>query len=146
MVYIRNFERKDLEGVQRIAELSLKENYSRELYLTIHRSWNGSFLVALEGQKPVGFISGLNNPDDGGSRILMLSVHPKYRRRGIGSSLLNTFVESSSKLGASYISLEVRPNNRDAREFYRKRGFEEVDVIDDFYTNGESCIKMVRYL
>ncbi len=146
MVYIRNFQRGDLEAVQKIADLSLKENYSSELFLTIHRSWNGSFLVAVKDEKVVGFISGLNNPKDSSSRILMLSVHPAYRRQGIGSSLLNTFVQRCSKLGSSQIYLEVRPSNRYALEFYEKRGFERADVIEDFYTNGESGIKMIRYL
>ncbi len=145
MAIIRRFNREDLEKVERIADISLKEEYTRELYISIHKFWRDGFLVHEMSGEVTGFICGMKE-DAKTARVLMLAVHPFYRNQGIGSNLLENFIEVSSSSGANKITLEVRVGNQRTINFYKRRGFQMVSRLDDFYTNGEAGYKMVRYL
>jgi len=145
MVYIRNFTKSDVDQVAEIAQISLKESYDEELYITIHNYWPEGFLVASLDSYILGFISGVIVSKDT-SRILMLAVRPNHRNKGIGSNLLQNFIERSAQKGMKKITLEVRVSSEKAINFYREKGFHALGIIEDFYTNGESGIKMIKHL
>lgn len=145
MVYIRKFTISDVDQVSQIAKISLKESYDEELYIAIHNYWPEGFLVASLDSYILGFISGLLVSKDT-ARILMLAVRPSHREKGIGSNLLQSFIESSAQRGMKKITLEVRISSNKAIKFYRERGFHPIGIIEDFYSNGESGIKMIKYL
>lgn len=56
------------------------------------------------------------------------------RRRGIGTSLLNEFIEHVRAENGSAIFLEVRESNQVARSLYRKAGFEETGARKSYYS------------
>jgi len=145
MVVIREFRPDDINKVIHIADTSLKERYEDQIFLSLYSASNTEFLVAVKDRAVVGFICGIF-PSKIKSRILMLAVHPLYRRKGIGSSLLNTFIEKCSQSKIKKISLEVRPTNHVALNFYKNKNFKPVEFLEDFYTNGEIGVKMVKYL
>ncbi len=145
MPLIRPFKTTDIEPVVSISNVSLNEDYDTSLYFSISESWNGIFLVALENGVVVGFINGLVENGDT-SRVLMLAVHPGHRKKGIGNSLLDSFISLSISVGVDRVMLEVRPSNLNARRFYINRKFRPIEEVEDFYLNGESCIRMVRSL
>ncbi|MFO8109510.1 MAG: ribosomal protein S18-alanine N-acetyltransferase [Thermoplasmata archaeon] len=136
---------KDLKAVQDLANISLQESYSLDVYLFINQARNCEFFVYTVGGAVVGFICGLVESPQG-ARILMIAIHPDHRCKGIGSRMLETFVNSCAKHGTKKITLEVRPSNKNAILFYKKRGFQQQGTIENFYTDGERCINMVRYL
>lgn len=145
MPLIRRFKKEDLEKIQNIADISLEEKYNRELFITIKELWNDGFLIYESSGKIIGFICGIIL-DSESVRVLMLAVHPAYRNRGIGSELLQRFIEVSSSIGANKIVLEVRVGSRRAIKFYRKRGFQIMERLANFYTDGEDGYQMLRYL
>lgn len=145
MVYIRKLTKSDVDQVSEIAQISLKESYDEELYITIHNYWPDGFLVASLDNDILGFISGVIVSKDT-SRILMLAVRPSHRKKGIGSNLLQSFIENSAQKGRKKITLEVRVSSDKAIKFYKERGFHPLGIIEDFYSDGESCLKMIKYL
>lgn len=52
-----------------------------------------------------------------------VAVRAEYRRRGIGSALLNRILEEGKRRSASVAFLEVRAGNSVAQAFYEKCGF-----------------------
>jgi ribosomal-protein-alanine acetyltransferase len=54
-----------------------------------------------------------------------LVVAVEYRRRGLGSELLQALVGTARERKLDHILLEVRESNQAARTLYRKIGFEE---------------------
>ena len=50
-------------------------------------------------------------------------VLKKYRGLGVGKKLLETIVEISEKLDCSKVTLEVREDNKKAKQLYQKVGF-----------------------
>ena len=80
--------------------------------------------VFLKDDDLVGFIS-VENKDDGSKWIQALEVRPKYRKLGIGKSLLDYAVK---ELKADHLS--VRKTNDVALNMYKKYGFKEYDSTD----------------
>jgi ribosomal-protein-alanine N-acetyltransferase len=73
-------------------------------------------------------------------------VHPDFRGRGIGASLVRAGVEWASAVGARRMLLEVRPDNEPAVALYRRLGFAAVTTRRDYYGPGAHALVMLRPL
>ena len=97
------------------------------------REWTERFLrapghhllLALEGERPVGFVSGVEttHPDKGTEMFLYeLSVHPAHRRRGVATALVRALAERARELGCHGMWVGVEPGNDAALATYRAAG------------------------
>ena len=66
-----------------------------------------------------------------------------YRRQGVGQQLMSFIQERLRKEGCQYIQLWVDQAREPARALYRRCGFEEREVIPDYYAPGRTGIRMV---
>ena len=57
--------------------------------------------------------------------VELLAVDEHYRRRGIGTSLLNKAFEVCRVNGIDLVTLSVPAEETEARKLYQKLGFEE---------------------
>lgn len=144
-MWIRPFVPNDIPAIATIVRDALRENYPTSIYLDIHKWWREGFLVAEFAGNPIGFLAAVI-PNDGQARILMLAVVPGYRSRGIGSMLMDAFVQACGMRGLRRIELEVRISNDAAIRFYQRYGFSIVHTLPAFYTDGEDGYKMIREL
>lgn len=144
-VRIRPFVPNDIPAVASIVRDALRENYPTSLYLDIHRWWRDGFLVADLDGHPVGFLAAVVSAD-GQARILMLAVTVGFRRKGIGSQMMNAFIQACAMRGIRRIELEVRVSNQEAIDFYKRYSFETAGVLPKFYTDGEDGYKMIKHL
>jgi ribosomal protein S18 acetylase RimI-like enzyme len=87
----------------------------------------GRIFVAREGERVVAMASLLYtiSTAEGGSAAMFedLVVHPEYRRRGIGASLLKFVIEEAKKHGVLRITLLTDMQNERAQALYRRLGF-----------------------
>lgn len=100
----------DLEGTN--------EDY--QLMLKLSLTYVGAFI----DEKLVGFI---NVAWDGGEHafILNTSVDSEYRRKGIGSELVQIAVEESKKVGMTWLHVDYEP---EYKNFYQKCGFRHTEA------------------
>jgi ribosomal-protein-alanine N-acetyltransferase len=78
--------------------------------------------------------------------LVLMAVDPRFRRCGLGRSLL-AWLEPMARLGGlASVQLEVRANNADAQAFYRSIGFRRVCRLRGYYQGGEDAFSMVREL
>ncbi len=61
-----------------------------------------------------------------------MGIHPRWRRRGIGSDLLDAWIESSREAGVRRALLEVIKQNLVATNIYLSRDFKEVRTYQGF--------------
>ena len=73
-------------------------------------------------------------------------VHPEFRGRGIGASLVRAGLDWASAVGARRMLLEVRPDNESAVALYRRLGFQAVTTRRDYYGPGHHALVMLRPL
>ncbi|HEY9713673.1 MAG TPA: ribosomal protein S18-alanine N-acetyltransferase, partial [Chroococcales cyanobacterium] len=62
------------------------------------------------------------------AHITTLAVHPDFRRQRIGERLLINDIVEARKVGARWITLEVRLSNETAQQLYYKYGFKNLGV------------------
>lgn len=82
---------------------------------------------------PIGVFSGEVVVDE--LQIDNLAVTERWRRQGIGRTLLKSALSQASGLGARAAALEVRSANASARAFYEKEGFTPVGLRRRYYAN-----------
>ena len=81
--------------------------------------------LAEEKKKPVGFVWGtfINYGISRYGYIDELFVNEKFRKRGIGTSLIKTILEEFKKLKAWSVFVSTSEENKWVRTFYNKFGF-----------------------
>jgi len=142
---LRPFSPNDIPAVAGIVKESLRENYPATIYVDIHNWWRDGFIVAEQDTRIIGFIAGVSNAPQN-ARILMLAVLEPYRKRGIGSTLMDTFLQQCALRAMRTVELEVRVSNGNAIQFYKRYGFQIAGTLSRFYTDGEDGYKMIRHL
>jgi ribosomal-protein-alanine N-acetyltransferase len=66
--------------------------------------------------------------------ITNIAVDSKYRRKGIGTGLIENLIKAALISGLKNFTLEVRESNIEAVLLYRKLGFIEKGKRKNFYT------------
>jgi ribosomal-protein-alanine N-acetyltransferase len=138
-------------GTEHINDIYIIENLSfaipwskQALYEEIVENDKAIYLAAkLDGGKVIGYIGMWKILDEG--HITNISVHPEFRRNGVGSALMSSLIEISREAGIMSITLEVRKSNLAARALYAKFGFKESGLRKAYYAdNNEDAIIMWR--
>ena len=79
--------------------------------------------------------------------LLNIAVHPAWRGRGIGESLLLRAIRTAREKGLREVELEVRASNRPARALYEKHRFRQVGVRRNYYCRPtEDALLLTRAL
>jgi ribosomal-protein-alanine N-acetyltransferase len=75
--------------------------------------------------------------------ITNLAVHPEWRRRGVGRSLLALAMAEGRARGVTLAFLEVRPSNSRALALYESLGFQVIGRRTGYYFDtGEDALVM----
>jgi [ribosomal protein S18]-alanine N-acetyltransferase len=126
----------DLDGVMRVMESAFGETYgeawTRSQCAGILPMAGVSLIVARdeESQKTVGFSLFRNVAED--AELLLLAVRADRHREGIGSLLLEDFLDRARSKGAARVHLEVRDGNP-AVAMYSACGFSPVGHRRNYY-------------
>ena len=101
---------------------------------------DGLFLLAFDARNPspAGYATWRRTLDE--AELLRVAVAPELRRRGFGEELLRHGLEVLRGEGARVCCLEVRPDNRGARELYRKLGFRRLGSRPHYYPDGSPAL------
>ena len=74
------------------------------------------------------------------AEIRYLSVHPSYKRMGLGKKLITKIIQECKNDNINKIFLEVSIKNKQALNFYDKFGFETISVRKKYYKDGSDAI------
>ena len=145
-VGLRGFRPSDVAFLAPIVAEGLHERYDPSLYASLSAEWPDGFLVAVDARDlPVGFLLGVNQVEREG-RILMFAVERPQRSSGIGSILMDAFLERCRARGFRRVTLEVRVSNATAIRFYARYQYSVVDLLRTYYSDGENGYQMAREL
>jgi len=138
---IRQFKPVDTFAVIKLASSTLTERYNSSLFNYFYETYPQGFIVAEANHKIIGFIIGakINLIQ---VKILMIAVAREYRRQKIGRALLTELIKQIKTENIKNVELEVRTDNKNAIEFYKRNNFEIVDRIKKFYQKGEDAYTM----
>lgn len=121
---------------QDIAKLE-KDNFSdawseKSLEDTFEYDYN-HLLVEKRDGKVVGYV--IYSDVQGEAELLRIAVDKAYRRRGIAALLMQSMLDELTESGTERVSLEVRAHNISAVTLYKKFGFIDIFIRENYYTN-----------
>jgi ribosomal-protein-alanine N-acetyltransferase len=141
-IVIDEMKLDDIDAVQLVERASFPVPWPANAFrheLTQNR--NAHYIVAREGDHIVGYAGLWLSLDE--AHITTFAVLPDYRRRKIGERMLLSLFERAEKLGAEWLTLEVRASNLPAQRLYEKYGFRPAGIRRRYYSdNNEDAIIM----
>jgi ribosomal-protein-alanine N-acetyltransferase len=139
----------DLDALHRIErECFTSEAFTRKHIAYLLESPNAVSLVAKANHEIVGFIVGMieNIGRVTVGHVYTVDVASKHRRAGVGLRLLDELEHVFLERGVKTSYLEVRIDNKAARELYRKKGYAELEPLENFYAKGRHGLRMKKEL
>jgi len=126
----------DIPAVLVIEGLSFPNPWSDATFRGEVQNKGISFPVAIVhelDQKVVGYILYWQIRDE--VQITNIAIHPDFRGRGIGETVLKVILKEVRGKGATFVTLEVRSSNTPAISLYRKLGFKVLGMRKGYYRN-----------
>jgi len=142
---IRRMRETDLQQVYEIERQCFPAPWSIEAFRYELRNDTAILLVASTGGGVVGYVCLRRVLDV--THVLNIAVHPGFRRKGIGTLLLERAIEElkASVDKGHFLTLEVRESNIPAMRLYKKFGFEVIGRRKAYYHSPkEDAILMGR--
>lgn len=121
------------------SSLKLKKFLNENKISIIDNDPFSKFIVYLEDTKIIGFLSYSVIYER--AEINYIFVLEIYRGKKIASKMLNYMI-SSCKI-CDNITLEVRKSNSIAISLYKKFGFKEVAIRENYYNNEDGILMML---
>ncbi len=133
---IRYAQKKDIKFINKLANNLVKnfvQTYNVEKYID-----DDKYIILVNDSNPLnGILMVFKNIDF--YELELLYVDEKYRNKGIGTQLLDYFIQNIVK-GEQDVFLEVAVNNEVAINFYKKFGFEVINVRKKYYQGVDAFI------
>jgi putative acetyltransferase len=104
----------------------------------------GAFLVAFQGDQPVG-CGAIRRLDAETAEFKRMYVTPANRRKGIGAAIVKELEAEGQHLGIRRIVLETGIRNPDALALYAKAGFVRIPAFGE-YVNSPLSVCMAKTL
>lgn len=146
-VRLRRFQDSDLEALHRIDQscFSAGVAYSLAELENFIRCPSVNTWVAEAGENIVGFVVANREQRDTG-HIITLDVVEVWRRAGVGTALMNAAEDWVRQQGARFIYLETADDNTAAQNFYRRRGYQKLRGLENYYGKGATAWLMAKRL
>ena len=141
-VEIKALQLSDLDGIMSIEPAVYgAHHWSRQSFINELTNPAGCYFGAVnpDTQEIVGYSGFWLIQDE--AHITTLAVHPEQRRQKIGERLLINNIIEARKLGANWMTLEVRVSNEAAQELYYKYAFRRLGIRPRYYQdNSEDAL------
>jgi len=147
-MHLRSFRPADLQTLYEIDQACFPPgiSYSRaEIAGFIGRRGSRTWVAEADGEI-VGFLTADRHPLMRLGHVITVDVVEAWRRRGVGSVLMDAAEEWAREEGFVAISLETGENNLAAQAFYEARGYSRYEKRERYYANGEAAWIMVKWL
>lgn len=142
MVKIERLIKEDIPQVVLLEEELLGDSLGKEMLENEINNKSICFLAAKDNKKVLGYIGAY--VIEGEMEILNFVVDKIHQRSGIGTLLFNTLLDLYPNTKS--IILEVRENNEQGINFYKKNNFNVISKRKHYYKNGDDALVMMKEL
>jgi ribosomal-protein-alanine N-acetyltransferase len=144
---LRPYHPDDLETLYEIDQACFVPgvSYSRKELAAFIGHRNSQTWIAEEAGRVAGFLIAHREPRQI-LHIVTIDVVKAWRRRGVGSLLMDAAEQWAREHGLRMIGLETAQDNLAAQRFYKARGYTKVEEIDNYYADGTAAWVMVKEL
>ncbi|ORY04222.1 acyl-CoA N-acyltransferase [Basidiobolus meristosporus CBS 931.73] len=127
-----------------LIEKDLSEPYSVYTYRYFIHQWPNLCFLTMDGDKCVGVIICKLDVHKNILRgyIAMLAVAKEYRKRKIGTTLVQMAINAMKQQNADEIVLETEYTNKGALSLYQNLGFVRDKRLYRYYLNGVDAFRL----
>lgn len=142
---LRPFRAEDLPTLYAIDQACFAPgiSYSRAELTGFVAHRNSRTWVAEEAGEIAGFLIAQREPRQL-VHIITIDVLKPWRRRGVGSLLMDAAERWAHAQGVGMIGLETAQDNVAAQSFYRHRGYRKIGEIAQYYADGTAAWVMLK--
>lgn len=134
---------KDFENIMEISKtVESKTFHSSKKEDIIQRIDEGKFFFVVFKDLRVGIISYQAMPDS--ISIFDVAILPQYQDQGIGTHTIQKIIDVVGD--DKKIELVVHPENNKAIHIYEKFGFKITKRVENYFSDNEPRVIMVKYL
>jgi ribosomal-protein-alanine N-acetyltransferase len=146
-MHLRAFRSDDLETLGKIDRACFPPgiSYSREELSGFIGHRGSKTWVAEEKGEIAGFLIADRQPQKVG-HIVTIDVPERWRRRRVGSLLMDAVEHWAREEKLLFIYLETQENNTAAQRFYEVRGYRKIDRVENYYADGTAAWIMLKWL
>lgn len=139
-IRIRPMMLADLDEVMEIEPVAFgSHHWSRQSFVNELNNPSGHYFAATGGNRLVGYTGFWQIGEE--AHITTLAVHPDFRKNYIGERLLILDIQEAQRVGANWMTLEVRVSNEAAQNLYYKYGFKSLGFRRNYYQdNSEDAL------
>ena len=135
---------EDLESVCSIEQQFGAEAFSKS---SLRRFIMNSQTVVLHSNELIlGYAILLSRKNSKQARLYSIAIAKQYQGRRFGLVLMHAIDDIAIDNGYQKITLEVSWHNKVAIQLYTKMGYKEIKILDNYYKDGTSAIKMAKNL
>ena len=131
MISIRELTAADVEAVSKIESETFSMPWSADDFLEMVEADYAYYYVA-EAEGEIAGCCGIRNIA-GEGEITNVVVAARFRRKGIGRSMMEYMLERAKEVGIGDCTLEVRISNLPAIRLYESLGFKGEGIRPKFY-------------
>lgn len=143
-ITLRRASFKDAGAMSELDKLCFPSPWSKAAFEEEFSQKSISFYVVAEDKGELLGYGGLWEIGNEG-HITNFAVHPEYRKKGVGTAILQKLLELTEDRGISEYTLEVRPSNKEAIGLYEKFGFKLGGLRKEYYSdNREDALILWR--
>lgn len=136
-------EGEDLDDLLRIERASFDDPWSEEMFRREFHLEQSQIWVAKMGEAIVGFLCFWVFSQR--SEILNIAIDPLYRRVGIGTLLMERFLDYVRGNDIHEVFLEVRESNEAAIRLYHRFGFKICGKRKGYYRAGKEDALLMSF-
>ena len=129
---------KDLERIAEIDRLSFPRQWD---FADLTAALTDLFLV-FQKKEILGFLIGCYWPMENKAMLMRLAVHPEHRRQGIGTMLMESALESLTKMNITEVELNVEVVRPGVVKLCEGLGFRVTTVVPTNHENNAECYVM----
>jgi ribosomal-protein-alanine N-acetyltransferase len=146
-MHLRAFHPEDLETLFIIDQACFPPgiSYSREELSGFISQRRGRTWVAEEEGEIAGFLVAGRQTRKAG-HIVTIDVLERWRRRKVGSLLMDAVEDWAREQNLLFIYLEAQEDNTAAHAFYEARNYRRVDRVENYYPDGTAAWVMLKWL
>lgn len=140
---IREVKEDELETVYKLEREIYDTPWSWSFFKLMAGTVKDLFLVATKNNELIGYtVAELESRNEAGKtgHIMNIAVKKGYRKKGIGTQLMDEIERRLKEKGATDIYLEVKVSNRDAIRLYESRGYLIRSEIKDYYEDENAFV------
>ena len=109
MMMFTEMKAEHVPQVAQLEKLCFADPWSEMSIASELRNIWSYWVVALDGDQVVGYVGSQSSCDE--TDIMIIAVHPDWRRRGIAEQLIDSLILELKKRGSHALMLEVRVSN-----------------------------------